>query len=78
MVTLVKAVREHCFTGDDNREIKGVYFYLQITQEDGRQDNRRVFIGEDRLADFAYIPKAGDRILVYASNGKVVDMLKEK
>lgn len=78
MVSLVKAVREHSFIGDDDKEVKGMYFYLQVIQADGRQDNRRVFVGEDRLADFAYIPKTGDRVLVYANNGKIVDMLKEK
>lgn len=74
----VVAVREHQFIGDDDKEVKGMYIYLKITQGDGRVDTRRVFVGEDRLADFAYIPKAGDKVLVFASNGKVIDMLKAK
>lgn len=78
MVTEVMAVREHSFNGDDNKEVKGMFIYLKITQVEGRVDTRRVFVAEDRLADFAYIPKAGDRVLVFASNGKVVDMLKAK
>lgn len=78
MVTEVMAVREHSFTGDDNKEVKGMFIYLKITQDEGRVDTRRVFVAEDRLADFAYIPKAGDRVLIFASNGKVVDMLKAK
>ena len=78
MVTEVMAVREHAFVGDDDKEVKGTFIYLKITQDDGRVDTRRVFIGEDRLVDFAYIPKAGDKVLVFASNGKVVDMLKVK
>lgn len=78
MTTEVMAVREHSFTGDDNREIKGMYIYLKVTQDEGRVDTRRVFVAEDRLADFAYIPKAGDKVLVFASNGKVVDMLRAK
>lgn len=78
MVTEVMHVREHSFNGDDNKEVKGMFIYLKITQDEGRVDTRRVFVAEDRLADFAYIPKAGDRVLVFASNGKVVDMLKAK
>ncbi|MDD6159986.1 MAG: hypothetical protein PUB51_02505 [Oscillospiraceae bacterium] len=78
MTTEVMAVREHKFLGEDCKEVTGSYFYLKITQDDGRVDTRRVFIGEDRLTDFAYIPKSGDKVLVFASNGKVVDMLKSK
>ena len=78
MVTEVMAVREHSFVGDENKEVKGMFFYLKITQSEGRVDTRRVFVAEDRLADFAYIPKVGDRVLIFASNGKVVDMLKAK
>lgn len=78
MVTVIKHVREHQFTGDDNKAVKGMYFYLQVTQDDGRQVDRRIFVGEDRLAGFAYIPKAGDKVLIYSSDGKVVDMLKDK
>lgn len=74
----VVAVREHQFVGDDDKEVKGMYIYLKVNQEGGRVDTRRVFVGEDRLADFAYIPKGGDKVLVFASNGKVVDMLKAK
>lgn len=78
MYAEVMAVREHGFIGDDNKEVKGTYIYLKVTQEGGRVDTRRVFVGEDRLAEFAYIPKAGDKVLVFASNGKVIDMLKAK
>ena len=78
MVTEVLAIREHAFEGDDGQEVKGSYIYLKITQDEGRVDTRRIFVGDDRLADFAYIPKAGDRVLIFASNGKVVDMLKAK
>lgn len=78
MYAEVMAVREHQFVGDDNKEVKGMFIYLKVDQEGGRVDTRRVFVGEDRLADFAYIPKGGERVLVFSSSGKVVDMLKAK
>ena len=78
MVTLVKALRDHTFTGDDNKEVKGKYIYLQVVRDDGSQVNKRYFIPEDRLLDFAHIPSAGDRVLVYTSNDKIVDMLKDE
>ena len=78
MTTEVVNVRKHSFEGDDGKMVEGVFFYLKITQADGRIDTRRVFVGDDRLKDFAYVPQAGDKILVFASNGKVIDMLKAK
>ena len=78
MVTLVKAVRDHSFEGDDGKEIKGKYIYLQVIRDDGSYVNKRYFIAEDRLLDFAYIPSLGDRVLVYSSNDKIVDMLKDE
>lgn len=78
MTTKVLNVREHEFTGDEDKQIKGMYIYLEITKGNGEVETRRVFIGEDRLADFAYIPKAGDNVVVFASGGKVVDFLKAK
>ena len=77
MVTLVKAIRDHSFEGEDGKEIKGKYIYLQVIRDDGSQANKRVFIAEDRLLDFAHIPEVGDRVLVYTSNDKIVDMLKD-
>ena len=76
MVTEVVAVRDHDFTGEDGNVIKGVFFYLKITLQDGRVETRRAFVNEDRLVDFAYLPKVGDKILVFASNGKIVDFIK--
>lgn len=74
----VVGVRDHEFEGDDGQLVKGTYIYLVVPCDNGRQETRRVFVGEDRLAEFAYIPKVGDNVLVFASNGKVVDMLKTK
>ena len=78
MVTLVRAVRDHAFVGDDGKEIKGKYFYLQFIRDDNTQTNKRSLIAKDRLLDFAHIPSPGDRVLVYTSNDKIVDMLKDK
>ena len=78
MVTLVKAVRDHAFEGEDGKEIKGKYIYLQVIRDDNSQVNKRFFIAEDRLLDFAHIPSPGDKVLVYTSNDKIVDMLKDK
>lgn len=72
----VVGVREHEFVGGDNKPVKGTYIYLLVPRESGAQETRRVFVSEDRLAEFAYIPKVGDTVLVFASNGKIVDMLK--
>ena len=74
----VVGVREHEFEGDDKQPVKGTYIYLVVPRADGVQETRRVFVSEDRLAEFAYVPKVGDNVLVFASNGKVVDMLKTK
>lgn len=76
MVTEVVAVREHEFMGEDNSVISGMFFYLKITLKDERVETRRVFVNSDRLVEFAYVPKVGDKILVFASNGKVVDFIK--
>ena len=78
MVTIVKHVREHEFIGDDESPVKGSYFYLQVIKDDGVKLDKRHFISEDRLAGFAFIPKAGDKVLVYASDGKIIDMLQDK
>ena len=78
MVTFVKAVRDHAFEGEDGKEIKGKYIYLQVIRDDSSQVNKRFFIAEDRLLDFAHIPSPGDKVLVYTSNDKIVDMLKDK
>ena len=77
MTTIVKHVRDHSFEGENGQEIKGKYLYLQVIRDDGAQVNKRVFVAEDRLLDFAYIPSVGDRVLVYTSNDKIVDMLKD-
>lgn len=77
MVTIVKHIRDHSFEGENGQEIKGKYIYLQVTRDDNTQANKRVFVAEDRLLDFAHIPAAGDRVLVYTSNDKIVDMLKD-
>ena len=74
----VVEVREHEFVGDDNKPVKGSYIYLLVPRESGNEDTRRVFVSEDRLAEFAYIPTVGDTVLVFYSNGKVVDLLKAK
>lgn len=74
----VVGVRDHEFVGDDQKPVKGKYIYLTVPRDNGTQEARRVFVSEDRLVEFAYIPKTGDNVLVFASNGKVVDMLKTK
>ena len=78
MEAKVVRVREHEFTGDDNQTIKGMFFYLTVDREGGGVDTRRVFASEDRIAEWAYVPKAGDVVLVFYSNGKVIDMLKSR
>lgn len=76
MTTVVVGMRNHDFSGDDGSVIKGVFIYLKITMNDGKVETRRVFVSEDRLAEFAYIPNVGDEVLVFASNGKVVDFIQ--
>ena len=78
MVTVVKYVKEHEFEGSDGRMIQGSYFYFQITKDDGSVVDRRQFIPAERLVNFVYIPRVGDKVLVYADNGKIVDMLQDK
>ena len=76
MVTKVLNIRPHEFTGDKDEQVQGSFIYLLVTKENGTEETRRVFVSDDRMADWAYIPKVGDRVVVFASNGKVVDMLK--
>lgn len=76
MVTEVVGMRDHEFDTEDNSVVKGTFIYLKITMSDDRVETRRVFVSEDRLAEFAHIPKVGDKVLVFASNGKIVDFLK--
>ena len=76
MVTKVLDIRPHEFTGDNNEQVQGNFIYLLVTKENGAEETRRIFASDDRMAEWAYIPKLGDRVVVFASNGKVVDMLK--
>lgn len=78
LVTVVKHVREHEFEGSDGKIVKGTYFYFQVTNDDGVVMDKRQFIPDDRLAGFAFIPKAGNKVLVYTHEGKIVDMLQDK
>ena len=78
LVTVVKFVREHEFEGSDGKMVKGAYFYFQVTKPDGTVVDKRQFIPDDRLAGFAFIPKAGNKVLIYTHEGKIVDMLQDK
>lgn len=70
-------IRDHDFMGDDNRIVKGKYVYLRAPRADGTVETKRYFLGVDRLKDFAYQPRKGDKVLVFLNgNGVVVDMLK--
>lgn len=76
METKVLKVMPHEFEGTDKEIIKGQYIYLLVTRANGSEDTRRIFVSDDRLAEWAHIPKAGDVVHVFAKDGKVVDMLK--
>lgn len=78
MKTVVKFIREHEFEGSDGKMIQGSYFYFQVTKDDNSVVDRRQFIPADRLVNFAYIPRIGDKVLVYTNEGKIVDMLQDK
>lgn len=67
-------VREHSFMGDDNKIVNGQFVYLKSAS-----DTRRVFIGTDRLKDFASKPKKGDTVVCFwggNNNTTLVDILK--
>ena len=76
METRVLKVMPHEFEGADKTIIKGQYIYLLVTRANGIEDTRRVFVSDDRLAEWAHIPREGDMVHVFAKDGKVIDMLK--
>lgn len=76
METKVLKILPHSFEGSDKEEVVGQYIYLLVTRANGSEETRRVFVSDDRLAEWAYIPKVGDMVHVFVSNGKVIDMLK--
>lgn len=76
METKVLKVMPHSFEGSDKDMVVGQYIYLLVTRANGSEETRRVFVSDDRLAEWAHIPKAGDVVHVFAVSGKVVDMLK--
>ena len=78
MEAKVVEIREHEFEGDDGKLVKGMFFYLTVPRKEGNLDTRRIFASDDRVAEWAYIPKVGDNVLVFVSNGKVIDMLKSR
>lgn len=67
-------LKEHSFDGDNDQEVRGFFLYLK-SEDSGK--TKRVFVGEDRMADMAYIPKKGDAVEVfYNGDGRLVDILK--
>ena len=73
MVTVLD-MREHSFPGDNGEEVKGFFLYLK-SEDTGK--TKRVFVGEDRMTDMAYIPQKGDNVEVfYNDEHRLVDILK--
>ncbi len=74
MAVRVLDVKEHSFPGDKGEEVKGYFLYLKSV-DTGKA--KRVFVGEDRMADMAYVPKKGDMVEVfYNDEHRLVDLLK--
>ena len=73
---IIKVV-ESSFTGDDGKEVQGVYVYLvPADPKDGGQPER-VFLSHDRLATMGYTPKFGDTVYLLRNGyGRVIDILK--
>lgn len=67
-------MKEHSFDGDNDQVVSGFFLYLK-SEDTGK--TKRVFVGEDRMADMAYIPKKGDNVEVfYNDDHRLVDILK--
>ncbi|WP_295581768.1 hypothetical protein [uncultured Oscillibacter sp.] len=75
METKVLKVMPHEFEGQDKNVIKGSYVYLLVTRSNGTEETRRIFVSDDRMAEWAHVPKEGDIVYVFAKDGKVIDML---
>ncbi len=74
MAVKVLDLREHSFPGDKGEDVKGFFLYLK-SEDTGK--TKRCFVGEDRMADMAYIPKQGDTVEVfYNDEHRLVDILK--
>lgn len=73
---IIKVV-ESSFTGDDGKEIQGVYVYLVPADAKSGGQPERVFLSDDRLATMGYTPKFGDTVYLFRNGyGRVIDILK--
>ena len=75
METKVLKVMPHEFEENNNDLIEGSFVYLLITRNNGIEETRRIFVSDDRMAEWAHVPKVGDKVYVFAKDGKVIDML---
>lgn len=70
-------VMESNFTGDDGKEVQGIYVYLVPADPKEGGQPERVFLSNERLLGMSYTPKFGDTVYLFRNGyGRVIDILK--
>ena len=70
-------VAPYKFTGDDGKEMSGLFIYLVPADPSSSGRPERIFMGDKRLENIGCKPMKGDTVYVFRdNNGKVVDIVK--
>lgn len=70
-------VAPYKFTGDDGKEMSGMFIYLVPADSSSFGKPERIFMASQRLENIGYKPMKGDTVYVFRNDdNKVIDIVK--